>query len=416
MFRINLFLKLNIFFKTLFINLENKYILKRINRIFLKQSKKKRIIFTNQCRVAFLFLLKYLKIKYKEKNEIIFVSYNLAEMVNVAKNLNFKIKFIDLNYKSGNIDINNLNSSINKKTCAVVLTNMFNDYQLTKKIKYITKKNKINLIEDNAIYFDNYTKKNKNKIYSGQSGDYSIYSFNIMKHISAFYGGAIATNDIKFYNYLSEESKKLINFPKIKLFKQILIFFILKIMSINFLYKLVFIHIIKFAHIQNVKFILALFYPSLRFKKYPFNYSYFSSISNLSLQSILYQVENKDERMKNFLDRKKKNIYYQKKFKLFKSKKISLIPIKDFNYQNFIDFPLLVQNKESLNKFLLKKGFEIRYIYYKNCEKIFKPNSKKCINSQKYEDELICLPNHRKINFSYIDDLIQNIKVFYSSK
>ena len=41
---------------------------------------------------------------------------------------------------------------INNKTLVAVITNIFNNYQETK-IKDICKKNKIPLIEDNAIYF-----------------------------------------------------------------------------------------------------------------------------------------------------------------------------------------------------------------------------------------------------------------------
>ena len=42
---------------------------------------------------------------------------------------------------------------------------MFNSYEEAKKIKKITKKNNIYLIEDNAIYFDNYTIKNNKKFF-----------------------------------------------------------------------------------------------------------------------------------------------------------------------------------------------------------------------------------------------------------
>ena len=42
-------------------------------------------------------------------------------MVNVAKNLNFKVKYCDLNFENGFIDINKLKSLISKKTAAVGL-------------------------------------------------------------------------------------------------------------------------------------------------------------------------------------------------------------------------------------------------------------------------------------------------------
>ena len=80
---------------------------------------------------------------------------------------------------------------------------------MSKKIKELCKKNKIILIEDNAIYFDNFARINKKKIYSGSLGDYSIYSFNIMKNISSFYGGASSTNDKNFIRYYEKEKSKL---------------------------------------------------------------------------------------------------------------------------------------------------------------------------------------------------------------
>ena len=42
---------------------------------------------TSQLRVGFILLLKYLKEKNPNKKEIIINSYNLAEMVNICKNL-----------------------------------------------------------------------------------------------------------------------------------------------------------------------------------------------------------------------------------------------------------------------------------------------------------------------------------------
>ena len=51
--------------------------------------------------------------------------------------------------------------------------------------------------------------KNNKKFFSGSLGDYTIYSFNIMKNISAMYGGALATNDKKFINYYVNETRKL---------------------------------------------------------------------------------------------------------------------------------------------------------------------------------------------------------------
>ena len=240
MFRIHIYLNFLKFIKAIFIYKNRDFLKSKISNILLSQTKKHKLIFSSQCRISFLYLLKYLRQKNHSKNEIIFSSYNLPEMVNVAKNLNFKIKYCDLNPINGFIDIKSLNSLISKKTAAVVLTNMFNSYDQSKLVKKITKKKKTFLIEDNAIYFDNYTKFKNKRFYSGSIGDYTIYSFNIMKNISAMYGGALATNDKEFINYYNKTTNKLKNLSSKVIFQQSLTFLILKTMGLQILYKIIF--------------------------------------------------------------------------------------------------------------------------------------------------------------------------------
>ena len=54
------------------------------------------------------------------------------------------------------------------------------------------------------------------------------------------YGGAVATNDKNFYLFANEILKKFGNFPYLKYIKQCLIFLILKLFSINIIYKYTF--------------------------------------------------------------------------------------------------------------------------------------------------------------------------------
>ena len=57
---------------------------------------------------------------------------------------------------------------------------------------------------------------------------------------------------------------------------------------------------------------------------------------------------------------------------------------------------------------------ETRLHYYKNCEKIFKKNKRSCSISEKYEKEIICLPNNKIITKEYIDYIGEAISSFYS--
>ena len=83
-FRIKIYLKIKIFIKAIF---QYKINLKKIDNIILKQSNKNFLTYTSQLRSAFLLVLKYLKLKYKNKNEVVLMSYNLKEMTNIPSDL-----------------------------------------------------------------------------------------------------------------------------------------------------------------------------------------------------------------------------------------------------------------------------------------------------------------------------------------
>jgi dTDP-4-amino-4,6-dideoxygalactose transaminase len=337
-------------------------------------------------------------------------------MINISKNLNYKIKFCDLNYDNGFFKIKNLKKKINKNTIAVVLTNMFNSYEDTIFIRNICKQKKVILIEDNAIFFDNYKIIKNKRIYSGSFGSYSLYSFNIMKNISALYGGGIATNDIHFKNFAVKEISKYSNFPNLLLIKQSVTYLILKVLSITFLYKILFFRVVKYAHLKNNLFLLKIFYPSLKFSQKKFPSYYFTKISDISKKLVYLQLQDLKSRALNHKIRKTKNIYYQYALQKKNIKGIKLLPIRDFNFQNLIDFPILVKDKKNLNKFLLHHGIETRTVYYRNCNKIFNIQKLQSSTAEKYENEIICLPNHRKITKKYIDYMIDTISNFYSKK
>jgi len=286
-FRIFIYLKLSSFINAFF--LDKSSIKGDIYKKFKHITKKNFSIATSQLRVGFYLVLNYLKFTNPNKKEIIVSSYNLAEMVNICKNLKLRIIYPKLN-DNLSFSLNDLKKKINNKTLAVVATNIFNDQNDLVKIKRMCKNKKIPLIEDNAIYFGNFYKKNKIKVYAGSFGDYALHSFNIMKNISAMYGGLVSTNDKKFIQYANQEINSFKNFPYLKYLNQCIIYFILKLLSNNFIYKLFFFPLSKLAHKKDLTFYLKILYPSLKFKKTSIPKNYFTHINSLSLNLIWLQL------------------------------------------------------------------------------------------------------------------------------
>ena len=94
------------------------------------------------------------------------------------------------------------------------------------------------------------------------------------------------------------------------------------------------------------------------------------------------------------------------------SNQIHLFKIDDFDFQNFLDFPVLFNNRDKLHIYLFAKGFDTKLVHYFDCSRVF--NSKTiCKNSQLVEKRILCLPNHSKINKNYIKALVKEISFFY---
>ena len=136
--------------------------------------------------------------------------------------------------------------------------------------------------------------------------------------------------------------------------------------------------------------------------------SYYSRISNISI-NIIEQILTEEKTKNDEIIRKKNNqIYY---YKLRNNNYIKTLPIQDINFQNFLDFPILVKNKKKLVNYFFNNGIEVRSQFYDNCETIFSDNSSK--NATYYEKNIICLPSHPLISKKKILKICELIDIFY---
>ena len=136
-FRIKIYLTILTFLKSIFFNKINFH---KIDRILLSQTKKKYLVYTSQLRSSFLLVLMYLKKKFKKKNEVIILSYNLKEMINIVSKLELKVIFCDMDLKNGSMKLDDLKRKTTRNTLCVVLTNIFTSYKSSVEVKNFCKK------------------------------------------------------------------------------------------------------------------------------------------------------------------------------------------------------------------------------------------------------------------------------------
>ena len=109
-----------------------------------------------------------------------------------------KPKFVDVDPETLNISLKDLEKKISKKTKAVMLVHVLGNSTNMKKLKKITNKYKIKIIEDTC---ESLGSKFNGK-YLGSFGDFGTYSFYYSHQITAGEGGMIVCNDKNNYKII----------------------------------------------------------------------------------------------------------------------------------------------------------------------------------------------------------------------
>lgn len=147
---------------------------------------------THSCSSALEIAM--LLINLKKNDEVIMPSYTFVSTANAFVLRGAKPVFIDINQENLNIDINQIEKSITKKTKAIVIVHYAGISCEIDKIKKIAKKRNIYLIEDAAHSILAYYKKKP----LGSFGDFATLSFHESKNMHCGQGGALLINNKKF--------------------------------------------------------------------------------------------------------------------------------------------------------------------------------------------------------------------------
>ncbi len=168
----------------------------KLENILKKILKAKNALVTSSGTAA--IHLAYLAIGLKKGNEIIVPGYGYLAAANMAKLLNLRIVFADVDPNSFCVTEKNIKKVITKKTKAIVITHTYGNMCEVDKISRLAKKRKIILIEDAAEALGS---KFKSK-FSGTIGDIGIYSFHATKCITTGEGGAVLVQNKKLFERL----------------------------------------------------------------------------------------------------------------------------------------------------------------------------------------------------------------------
>ena len=134
-------------------------------------------------------------------DEAIVPAFTWISTANVVEHLGGKVVFCDIDLKTFNIDIDQIESKINERTKAILPVHLFGFPADMDPILALAKKHNLFVVEDAACGFGS---KYKEK-HVGNFGDTGCFSFHPRKAITTGEGGMITTND----DELAEKIKRL---------------------------------------------------------------------------------------------------------------------------------------------------------------------------------------------------------------
>jgi len=198
-------------FKNIFFPFNIKKSQNEINELLKERFKNKYVNLLPSARLGFYLTLKK---KFKENDEIIFSSMSFPLYVKIANQLKLKVKLVDVDKKNLNIDFEKLEKNINKKTKGIVVTHLFGYPCEIDKIREISQKKNLLLIEDCAQSFGTFYKGME----TGNFGDVGIYSCSLIKIPTTLGGGILITSDKNLNDFINNWMNENIKFSFKKIF------------------------------------------------------------------------------------------------------------------------------------------------------------------------------------------------------
>ena len=298
-----------------------------------KYFSKKYGLMVNSGSSAIMLAIKVLGLK--KGDEVIAPCLNFGTAISSLMHYGVLPVFVDIEISSLQINIEQIQKKITKKTKALMIPNLIGNIPDWRKIYKVAKKNNLKIIEDSA---DTLGAKILNKS-TGRYSDVSITSFYGSHVIScAGNGGMFLTNNQKYF----EKAKVLRSWGRMST-------------------------LIKDS--ENIKKRLNIKLKSVEYdKKFVFSESgYNFEPSEIGAVFGLEQLK----KFKKFSDKRNKNFFLHKKF--FKKLNHYFITpeVLDGVYTNFLAYPIIIKNNSGIKRkefqiFLEKNNIQTRPIFSGN--------------------------------------------------
>jgi dTDP-4-amino-4,6-dideoxygalactose transaminase len=170
---------------------------KEFEKRFAEYTKSPFALSLNSCTAG--LHLAYLCLGIGEGDEVIVPAQTHVATVHAVELVGAKPIFVDCDSRTGNIDVNQIESKINSKTKAISVVHFLGLPADMPSIMKIANRHKLKVIEDCALALGS----SIDNIHMGLFGDIGLFSFYPVKHITTIEGGMAILKDQEFAKTLN---------------------------------------------------------------------------------------------------------------------------------------------------------------------------------------------------------------------
>lgn len=172
---------------------------KEFEKIFSEFTGANYAVSVSSCTAA--MHLFYFSIGLGPGNEVIVPAQTHTATAHVVELCGAKPVFVDAEIETGNINIEQIESSLNENTKAISVVHYLGMPVNMEKINEIARKHKLFVVEDCALALGSYLKG----IHAGRYGNVGCFSFYPVKHITTAEGGMLITADEKIFDRITRQ-------------------------------------------------------------------------------------------------------------------------------------------------------------------------------------------------------------------
>lgn len=348
----------------------------------------------------------YLSLKYlfKKGDEIIFSSMSFPLYVKIAKQLELKVRLVDVSNKDLNIDVNKIEEQINRNTKGIVVTHLFGNPCDIYKIKNICERKNLKLIEDCAQSFNSKI----NDIETGNFGDVGIVSTSLLKIPTTLSGGILILKDQELYSKIINWVEMNISDNFVLKFKLLIKILLSILNSYPAIYSILSDKIFIFLKSYNPRIYRKILYSGMGMKNDLYDPKERPALSKFQLTIGLSQL-NRCEEMNKI--RKEYSQLLQKN--LEKNENIIVVNDHfkdDYNHQYFVIF--IKKNFSEIYEKLFKSGIHVMDENVWDCTKYgfeIENNHENFTVTKNFDGKLLRIQNNSLLKKNQIEKICKKI-------